>query len=538
MAEIDKAKILREAFDYQHKGQHDRAIDELRKILKVHPRDTRTLQKVAELQSKKGDRKEAVKSYTQLAEIYEKDGFVDFAISVYKTVLNMDDGLFDVNLKLGKLFLKKNLRGEALASLQAALKLCGDNKREKVEILEKIIEANPGDVSAIERLADHYYFDLGKADPAKNVLRKGAETMKNAFNFDGAHKFYEKILKMDSKDELALKAVAELEACAGKPKGAADIYEKILESNPNDIETLKKAAELYSVMEDTEREKLCLGRLASVYKFTDSDADLTEVYEKILSLDPSDPEAVEFMELKNRASEITIDDPSPEECGLRAEAFSFLDNPNSLGQESTKEDNGKLEIILDSEPKYTDPKDSLNQSHGSPVMSSLTELVETVNSEEELKKARIGWEEGSNVLDINREDYKKNEKAEIQDATPFKRAITENLHKTANSAFYERGVAYNDMKMTEQAVLEFRKSIGEGYKVPESYMMIGLCFLQRGDGKKALAWFQKGLSLDGLAVEQVVNLKSGSALALGVMGSISEAVKLLEEIVEVYEGKG
>jgi tetratricopeptide (TPR) repeat protein len=444
----------------------------------------------------------------------------------------MDDGLFDIHLRLGNLSLKKNLRGEALVSLQIALKLCGDNRGEKEEILEKIIEANPGDASAIERLADHYY-NGGKADPAKDVLRKSAETMKNAFNFDGAYKLYEKILNIDPKDELALKAVAEVEVSVGKPKRAADIYERILESNPNNIEVLKRVAELYSSMEGTEAEraKLCLRRLASIYKLMNSDSDLGEVYEKILGLDPSDPEAVEFIDRKNRSSAIKINESSPEESELKTGAVSFSDNLYSLGQEHREENSEKLEFILDSETKYPDPTDSLNLPLGSSDVSSQTELIKTVD-EKGLKKTGVEWEGESNVLDINRENYRKSEKTEIRDAIPFKRANTENLNKSANSAFYERGIAYKDMKMTEQAVSEFRKSIGAGYKVPESYMMIGLCFLQRGDGKKAFGWFQKGLSLDGLAAEQAISLKSGSALALGVMGSIPDAIKLLEEIIE------
>jgi tetratricopeptide (TPR) repeat protein len=536
MAEIDKGKILRDVFEYQHKGQHDRAIDELRKILRVYPRDTRTLQKVAELQSKKGDRKEAIKSYTQLAEIYEKDGFVDFAISVYKTVLKMDDGLFDVHLRLGKLFLKKNLRGEALASLQTALKLCDDNKREKDEILERIIEANPGDTSTIERLADRYYNE-GKVDPAKDTLRKGAEAMKNAFNFDMARKFYEKILNIDSKDELALKAMAEIEVSGGTLKGAADIYERILESNPNDIEVLKKAAELYGSMGEAERTKLCLRRLASIYKSMNSDSELKEVYEKILCLEPSDPGAIEFMDRESRVSEIKIDMSSPEESGLNTESVSLSDNLYSPSQEHIGEKNEKLEFIPDSEPRYAAPPDSTILSLNRADVSSQTKLIEKVDEEKELKETRVGLGEESNVLDINRENYRKSEKTKVQDAIPFKRANTENLDKGANNSFYERGIAYKDMKMTEQAVSEFRKSIGVGYQIPESHMMIGLCFLQRGDGKRALGWFKKGLSLDGLAVEQVISLKSGSALALGLMGSVSDAIRLLEEIIEDYQWK-
>src|SRR3990172_9364801 len=97
-------------------------------------------EKILELQSKKGDNQEAIKTYFSLAELYEKDGFIDFAISVYKTIINLDSGLFNVHLKLGELFLQKNLKSEALGSLQTAFKLCQDKKmvNEGIEVLKKM----------------------------------------------------------------------------------------------------------------------------------------------------------------------------------------------------------------------------------------------------------------------------------------------------------------------------------------------------------------------------------------------------------------
>jgi tetratricopeptide (TPR) repeat protein len=556
MAEIDKGKILKEVLEYQRKGQHDEAIDELKKVLRVYPQDTRTLQKVAELQSKKGDKKEATKTYIQLAEIYEKDGFIDFAISVYKTILNIDDKLFNVHLKLGELFSKKNLKGEALSHFQTALKLCADKKtvEERIMVLEKMFEANPEDIFAIENLADHYYYDEGKADSAKNLMHKAAQIMKDASDFDKAQKLYERILNMDSKNELALRKVAELEINAGNPKRAADMYEKILESNPNDTETLKRATEVYRDIGDGEKTKLCFRRLADAYKLTDTDTALTEVYKEILNLDPNDSEAVEFLNRKNTESEIKFDKPPQKEWELEIgdnlkdvlekEGVSFSNEFNSPSQEYSGESDIKPEPILGDKAQdvvqgvysdlLSDGPGVSSQIESDKKSFSDTEMVD----EKELEKIKVRTEEEPNVLDIqDEENHLKNENPRMG-ITVFEKQVTETLKKDANGAFYERGIAYKDMKMTKQAVAEFRKSITEEYKVPESYMMIGLCFLHRGDGRQALRWFQKGLTLNGLAVEHIVSLKSGSALALGTMGSLPDAIKVLEEILENYEKLG
>ena len=70
MSEIDKEKILKEALQLARVGRYDKAIEELQKLLRLNPKDMRALQKIAELQSKKGDNQEAIKTYFRLAELY------------------------------------------------------------------------------------------------------------------------------------------------------------------------------------------------------------------------------------------------------------------------------------------------------------------------------------------------------------------------------------------------------------------------------------------------------------------------------------
>ncbi len=545
MSERDKEKILKEALQLTRVGRYDKAIEELQKLLRLNPKDTRALQKIAELQSKKGDNQEAIKTYFRLAELYEKDGFIDFAISVYKTIINLDSGLFNVHLKLGELFLQKNLKSEALAFLQAAFKLCQDKKmaKEGIEVLKKMVIANPEDVSSIERLADHYYYDEGKSDVAKNLLHRAADILKLSSHIDKAQKLYERILNMDSKDELALRRLTEFNVEGGAVNQAVDIYERMLRSNPNDFKILKKAIEVYRGLGDIEKVKIYLRRLASAYKLKGEYADIKEAYKEILSLDPFDPEAIDYINQGKNTKELKIQNPHEEQKELvnveEIEEFSSSDQYHSQVDKYGKNKDSNLENVLDEEDNAKELEGSPTRFSDHQEISSQLTLDDSNISEMEvvdktqLEEIKEGEAEVMGVL---------NNKGDIQEVEERREVISElygissaTLNKIGKSEFFELGMMHKDKMMFEQAALEFRKSIMEGYKVWESYMMIGICFLKRGDGKTALQWFQKGLFLDGLLVDQLIALKSGSAIALGIVGNYSDAIKVLEGIVAEYE---
>jgi len=550
MSEIGKEKILKEALQLTRVGRYAKAIEELQKLLRLNSKDTRALQKIAELQSKKGDNQEAIKTYFSLAELYEKDGFIDFAISVYKTIINLDSGLFNVHLKLGELFLQKNLKSEALGSLQTAFKLCQDKKmvNEGIEVLKKMVIANPEDVSSIERLADHYYYDERKSDAAKNLLHRAADILKRSSHIDKAQKLYERILNMDSKDELALRRLTEFNVEDGAVDQAIDIYERMLRSNPNDFKILKKAIEVYRGLGDIKKLKIYLRRLASAYKLKSQDTDIKEVYEEILSLDPFDPEAIEYMSQERITNELRIQKPLEEQMDAVIQndftnvedikEFSSPDQYSSLVDRYSKGDSN-FENVLDEEDNAKELEGSpTHLSNHQEIFSKLTLDDNKISEMEVVDKTQLedikeGEAEVFGVLNNKGDNQEVEESREVTSELNGLSSAT--LNKVGKSEFFELGMMHKDKMMFEQAASEFRKSIMEGYKVWESYMMVGICFLKRGDGKTALQWFQKGLFLDGLLVNQLIALKSGSAIALGILGNYSDAIKVLEGIVTEYE---
>jgi tetratricopeptide (TPR) repeat protein len=150
----------------------------------------------------------------------------------------------------------------------------------------------------------------------------------------------------------------------------------------------------------------------------------------------------------------------------------------------------------------------------------------------QLEEIKEGEAEVLGVLNNKGDNQEVEERREV--TSELNGLSSARLNKIGESEFFELGMMHKDKMMFEQAASEFRKSIMEGYKVWESYMMIGICFLNSGDGKTALQWFQKGLFLEGLLVDQIIALKSGSAIALGILGNYSDAIKVLEGIVVEY----
>src|SRR3990170_956597 len=184
----------------------------------------------------------------------------------------------------------------------------------------------------------------------------------------------------------------------------------MLRYNPNDFKILKKAIEVYRGLGDIEKVKIYLRRLASAYKLKGEYADIKEVYKEILSLDPFDPEAIDYIKQGKNTKELEIQNPHEKQKELviqkelinveEIEEFSFSDQYHSQVD------------------KYGNNKDD-NQE-----VEERREVTSELNG--------------------------------LSSAT---------LNKIGESEFFELGMMHKDKMMFEQAASEFRKSIMEGYKV-------------------------------------------------------------------------
>ena len=72
---LNREKIVAGAQKFIQRGQLDKAIKEFQRIVEEDPKDVRTLLKIGDLYSKKGERDNATQTYLKVAEFYSDQGF-------------------------------------------------------------------------------------------------------------------------------------------------------------------------------------------------------------------------------------------------------------------------------------------------------------------------------------------------------------------------------------------------------------------------------------------------------------------------------
>lgn len=120
---IDKEKILNIAQKYVLKGQSQKAITELQKLIEASPKDKRLYLKLGDLHLKNNEKERALEQYTKVAQLYVEEDLNFRAISMYKKVLSIDPKHLEALRRIADLYQKEGLRGDAKLYYQAILRI-------------------------------------------------------------------------------------------------------------------------------------------------------------------------------------------------------------------------------------------------------------------------------------------------------------------------------------------------------------------------------------------------------------------------------
>jgi tetratricopeptide (TPR) repeat protein len=158
---MDKDNILDTVQQYILKGQTDKAIKELQKLVKASPKDVRPHQKLGDLYLKNGDHEKAIGEYFRLAELYEEEDLNSKAISIYKRVLSINPKLIEALHKIAELYLKEGLKGDSRNCYQTILKM-RPTEQKALHALKALEEEQqrpkevPKKVPPVESITDTY----------------------------------------------------------------------------------------------------------------------------------------------------------------------------------------------------------------------------------------------------------------------------------------------------------------------------------------------------------------------------------------------
>lgn len=288
---MNKNKIINQAQRYISKGQWDKAIRELQKLVDHDPNDVRTLLKLGDVYSKKGDRPNATKIYKQVAESYSEQGFFLKAVAVYKQILKHDSKHLEVTLKLAELYEHLGLTSEAMSQYQNAAAIHDDkgDTKQSLDVLKRMVELDSDNVASRIKLAEGYSM-AGMVPDAIQEFQRAATLLKKANRIDDYIKVAERLMYHDPSQLDVVRDLAKLYIDRGDTKRGLAKLQLCFKADPRDINTLNMLARAFTDLGQVQKTIFVYKELARVYQENSNETESRRTLERILELDPNDPE--------------------------------------------------------------------------------------------------------------------------------------------------------------------------------------------------------------------------------------------------------
>ena len=288
---LNKNKIVAAAQKYQQKGQLDKAIKELQRLVDEDPKDVRTLLKIGDLHTKKGDREQATAAYKRVAEFYSSQGFFLKAVAVYKQILRVDQSMVEINVKLAELYHQLGLVSDAMNQFQTVVSHYERSGQitESMMVLKKMVELDPDVVASRIKLAE-LCASQGMTAEAVREFEQAAKDLKNQQRHDDYLKVTERLVYFDPQRMDLLKELAEIYLQRGDSKRALAKLQLCFKMNPRDPITLGLLAQAFISIDQSPKAISVYKELANIYHEQGDQVLQDEVWQKIAQIAPNDPD--------------------------------------------------------------------------------------------------------------------------------------------------------------------------------------------------------------------------------------------------------
>jgi tetratricopeptide (TPR) repeat protein len=297
----------------------------------------------------------------------------------------------------------------------------------------------------------------------------------------------------------------------GQAEKAIKEYQKLIKASPKDIRAHLKLGDLF--LKSSENEK-AIGeylRVADLYADDDLSSRAISVYKKVLSIDPRHTEAL------HRIAKLYLKE------GLKGDARNYYQVILKL-RPSDQEALNALKSIEDhpaskEPPKKAPPADLFPPKHRHPAEKKVVhEPVHPSPPPPPLPPVtRPEPEEPAPDPEVSSVD---------KDAE---------MH-------YHLGIAYKEMELFDYAISEFEMASSSNPITFDCYIMLGDCYLEKGELDKSIEHYKTASELKGLSDEKLARLHFNLGCAYEANGMPAEAVdaftlasKLDHSLAEAHE---
>lgn len=269
----------------------------------------------------------------------------------------------------------------------------------------------------------------------------------------------------------------------GQSKKAIQEYLRLIVVAPKDKRLYLKLGDLYLKNGENEKAIKEYLKLAELYVEEDLNFRAISIYKKILSIDPK------FIEAFHKIAELYLKE------GLAGSAKSYF---QSILEIKT-DDQEALKALKDIEgyqksketPKITPPPEPITPEYRPPP-------------EKKIIEAKPSPAPPQNMI------------VTYEAETPS--------HYKDSEMHYHLGVAYKEMELFDYAIPEFELASSDPSIKFDCYIMLGNCFMEKGDYDKSIEYYKMASEIPGLSDEKLARLHFHLGMAYEAKGMVSEAL--------------
>ncbi len=296
-------------------------------------------------------------------------------------------------------------------------------------------------------------------------------------------------------DKEKILSIAQKYILKGQSKKAIKEYLKLIEEKPQDKRLHLRLGDLYLKIGEDEKAIKEFIKVADLYAEEELNFRAISIYKKVLSIHPKEMEAF------RKIAQLYLKE------GLAGSAKNYYQSMLQL----KPDDPGTLKALEEIEnyqqPKEfsatSDPAELAAPKYRHPLRKKILEEKSDVKHPSEAEPADLSNEEEMGSLDKDSE-----------------------MH-------YHLGIAYKEMELLDYAISEFELASSNPSLNFDCFVMLGNCFMEKGDYGKSIDYYKMASEMKGLSHEKLARLYFSLGLAYEARGSIPEALSILNQAFEL-----
>jgi len=281
----------------------------------------------------------------------------------------------------------------------------------------------------------------------------------------------------------------------GQFQKAVKEYLKLLEADPQDKRLHLKLGDLYLKNAEEDRATQAYLKVANLYGEEDLNFRAISIYKKILSINPK------FTEALHKIAKLYLKEGL---IGNAKNCYQSILQINPNDSEAVKALKN-VENPQQSKEGVVPPSAQDSFASGSPRPPEKRSVAEPSDllPPRVMNASVLSSEAGVSTLDKDSE-----------------------MH-------YHLGVAYKEMELFDYAITEFELASSAASMKFDSYIMLGNCYLEKGDYVKSIEYYKMSSKIQGLSKEKLAWLHFNLGLAYEASGKVLEAIDTFNLVLKL-----